>query len=278
MQLSIARPVFHVSVVAVMLFQVAALFARSILESFLIEQGTSQAVADDLSNLIVLPILVTLMFPYLNRCKHQLLDLLRASALSVRLVLLALSLGLTLRMVRWAGLTVLLRLGILGNDDPNAIVGPLVGFDCPPALVLFTSLSIMALLIPIIEEVIHRGFILHALLPRGLWLSVPLSAALFSFMHAPGSYFAAFLIGLLLALQTLNSGTLWAAIVTHAAYNAAAVFDWECFQIIWNPPASDPQLATLTNVAAPLAVLGSCLAIYIATRRTAGARDAPRRM
>src|SRR3546814_17945170 len=102
----------------------------------------------------------------------------------------------------------------------------------------------MAFLIPIMEEVIHRGFILHALLPRGLSISILLSALLFALLHPPVSYVFAFLTGVLLAVQTLNYGTLWAAVISHAGYNAAAVFDWECFQIVWSPPASDPQPAT----------------------------------
>ncbi|MGH6914263.1 MAG: lysostaphin resistance A-like protein [Geminicoccales bacterium] len=268
---SIARPVFQVSVAAIMLFQVAALFARSRLELSLIEDGMREAVAHDLSYLVVPLILGALMFPYLNRYKAQVLDLLRPSALTWRLVLLSLLLGLTLRIIRWGVLTLLIRTGALTNDDPTAIVGPIFGFDCPSPPVLLLSLGVTAFLIPIIEEVISRGFILHALLPRGLAISIGISALLFALVHPPGTYISAFMVGGLLAIQTLNQGTLWAAVVAHATYNAAAVLDWKCFQLVWNPPASDPQLATLSMIAAPVVIAGAWLACFIVTRRPAGA-------
>ena len=65
----IARPVFQVSIVAIMLFQVAALFTRSRLELSLVAGGVQEAVAKDLSYLVVPPILLVLMFPYLKRSK-----------------------------------------------------------------------------------------------------------------------------------------------------------------------------------------------------------------
>ena len=267
---SIARPVFQVSVPAIMLFQVAALFARSRLELSLVAGGMSAALAKDLSYLVVPPVLLTLAFPYLKRCKPQLFGWFRTSALTSRLIVLSVLLGLTLRITRWSALTVLMWAGIVGNEDPDAVAGPLVGFDCPAPAVLMLSLGVMAFLVPLTEETINRGFILYTLLPRGPALAIGVSAALFALMHPPGGYVAAFLVGALLSVQTLKAGTLWAAVIAHAAYNACAVLDWECLQIVWNPPASDPQLATAGMIAAPIAVLGACVAIAIATRRTAG--------
>ena len=269
---SIARPAFQVSVAAIMLFQVAALFARSRLELSFVEDGVQEALAKDLSYLVVPPVLLVLMFPYLKRCKTHLLALFRTSALTWRLVSLSLLLGVTLRVVYWSILTVLIRIGLVANDDPNAVVGPLIGFECPSSSILLLSLGVTAALIPVIEEAINRGFILHALLPRGLATSIGISAAFFALMHPPATYLTAFLIGVLLAVQTLNSGTLWPAVIAHGSYNAAAVFDWDCFRIVWNPPPSDPKLAIASLVAAPVATLGICLAIYIVTRRPAGAQ------
>lgn len=80
------RPVFGVSVIAIMIFQVAALFARSMLELSLMDDGYSRAIAEDLSYLVVPPILLVLMFPYLKRCKDPLLSLFRRADLTLRLV------------------------------------------------------------------------------------------------------------------------------------------------------------------------------------------------
>ena len=273
-----ARLVFQVSVVAIMLFQVAALFARSMLELSLMDDGLTRAVARDLSYLVVPPILLALMWPYLKRCKAGLLGLLRPSDVTSRLVVLSILLGLTLRVTYWSGLTVLIWAGVAKNEDANALVGPVLAFDCPSMPVILLSLGVVAFFIPIIEEVINRGFILHALLPRGAAVSVLVSALLFASMHPPSSYFLTFCAGIFFAVQTLNYGTLWASLIAHAAYNALTVLDWECFQIAWNPQASDPDLARLAIIAMPVAVAGICLAVFIVSRKAAGNSEAPRRL
>ena len=274
---SITRPVFQVSVAAIMLFQVAALFARSWTEISLMEGGMRETIAKDLSYLVVPPVLLVLLFPYLKRCKKQLLSLFQPSALTWRIVWLSVLLGLTLRILRWSMLTLLIRAGLLANIDPNASIGPLIDFRCPSPTLLLLSLGVSALAIPIIEETINRGFILHALLKKGAAFSIGVSALLFTLMHPPASYIHAYIIGTLLAVQTLNYNTLWGATIAHATYNAAAVFDWECFRIIWNPTVSDPQLIKLSLIAAPVSALGIFLALFLVTRRSAGAREAPRR-
>lgn len=269
------RPVFEVSIVAIMIFQVAALFARSMLELSLVDEGHSSAVAGDLSYLVVPPILLVLMFPYLKRCKDSLLSLFRRADLTVRLVVFSVLLGLMLRLAYWATLTLLIAFGVVRNPDPNAIVGPIVGFECPPVAVFLLSILVTAILVPPVEEVLNRGFILHRLLPRGRLTSIAVAAVLFAAMHKPGTWPVALAIGAILALQTLNFGTLWAPVIAHATFNAAAVVDWECFRIIWNPPAADPALLDIAAVSVPVAVLALLLAILLVGKRAAGAAKHP---
>lgn len=271
----IKRPVFEVSVIAIMIFQVAALFARSMLELSLMDDGYSRAVAEDLSYLVVPPILLLLMFPYLKRCKEPLLSLFRRNDLTVRLVVFAVLLGLSLRLTYWATLTVLIALGVVRNPDPDAMVGPILGFQCPPPGILLLSIVVMAVLIPVIEEVVNRGFILHRLLPMGRVVSVAATAILFAVLHKPGTYPVAFVVGVILAIQTLNFRSLWGAVIAHAAFNAAAVLDWECFRIVWNPPVSDPALIRLAAFSAPVALLSISLAVLLASEKAAGAAKCP---
>ncbi|MGH8194342.1 MAG: lysostaphin resistance A-like protein [Woeseiaceae bacterium] len=266
-----SRPDFPVSVPAIVVFEVAALFARSALETSLIRDGSEPRLAQHLSYLVVPPILLVLLCPYLARCKDSLRSLLRPADWTARVVLCSILLGLTLRITYWAVLTVLMWLGLVGTRDPKAIVGPLIGFDCPSPPVLLLSFAVMAVLTPVTEEVINRGFFLHALMPRGTTLALLLSAALFAVMHDPGSYPATFAIGLLLGTQMLNYRTLWAPILTHATYNAAAIVDWDCFRFVWNPPASDPGLAVAAGLAAPLALAGIVAALFLASEKAARA-------
>jgi membrane protease YdiL (CAAX protease family) len=266
------RPVFRISILAIMLFQVCALFARSALELFLVDDGSDRAVANDLSYLVVPPILAALLYPYLREHRHALASLLRPCRLTLRLCCLSILLGFSMRVTYWAILTVLIWLGLIRNDDPGAIVGPVLGFACPPFLVLALSFFVVALLVPIVEEVINRGFLLHALLPKGTLVSVGVSACLFAVAHRTDTYLVALVAGLFLGVQALNSRTLWAPLLAHAAYNASAIFHWDCFQIIWNPPPSDPGLAAVTRVAAPIAILGTLTCCFLVSKRAIEAR------
>ena len=266
-----STPVFRVSILAILLFQICALFARAALELFLVSNGSDRSVANDLSYLVVPPILIALLYPYLRQHKNALASLFQPCQLTFRLCCLSILLGFLMRVTYWATLTVLMWMGLIKNDDPGAVVGPVLGFDCPPLLVLCLSFIVMAFLVPLVEEVINRGFLLHALLPRGTVVSVGLSACLFAVVHRPDSYIVALAVGLFLGVQVLNSRTLWAPLLTHAAYNASATFDWDCFRIIWNPPEADPGLVAVTRVAAPTAILGALICCFLVSRKAIGA-------
>ncbi len=271
------RPVFGVSVIAIMIFQVAALFARSMLELSLMDDGYSRAIAEDLSYLVVPPILLVLMFPYLKRCKDPLLSLFRRADLTLRLVVFSVLLGLTLRLTYWATLTVLIWLGVVGGNDPAASTGPIFGFGCPELPVLLLSLGVMALMVPLMEEVIHRAFIVHALLPKGFLVSIIVSALLFALMHKPSTYAVSFFAGVFFAIQLLNYRTLWASMITHATFNAAAVLDWDCLILVWNPPASDPAFSAIATISIPVALAGLVFAALLVSKKAAGISSGSRR-
>ncbi|MEX0976423.1 MAG: type II CAAX endopeptidase family protein [Woeseia sp.] len=266
-----SHPTFRVSVTAIVLFQVAALFARSMLELSLRAQGMGSDVANDLSYLVVPPILMILTFPYLRTCKDSLRKLFSVADLTIRVTLLSIALGLIMRLTYWASLTLLIGTGVIGNEDPNAIVGPLIGFDCPPAAVFLLSLAIMAVVVPVTEEVMHRGFFLFGLLSRGKNLAIILSAIYFALMHELSTYLPAFIVGLVLAVQVLNFRALWGPIITHATYNATATIDWDCFQLIWNPPAGDPTIVKLAWASIPIIIAGVTLSLLIVREKRAGA-------
>lgn len=267
------RPIFRVSVVAIVLFQVAALFARSMLELSLQRNGMDPTVANDLSYLVVPPILLVLMFPYLRRCRDSLRQLFARHLLTLRVVVCSVALGLTLRLLWWASTTFLIGVGLFRAGDPNAPVGPVIGFECPQLSVLAFSLIVMAAVVPITEEIVHRGFILYGALPYGRKAAVIGSAVVFASMHVAGSYAATFVAGLVLAVQALNYRALWGPVIAHATYNAAAVIDWDCFRIVWNPPASDPVLVNLTFASIPLTLAGTCVVILLSSEKAAGARS-----
>ncbi len=87
------------------------------------------------------------------------------------------------------------------------------------ALVIVTSLVIA----PLVEEIVFRGVLLRAL-QKGMntVLAVLISSVLFAVVHSgPIQMAYAFVLGLLLCLVRLKSGSLWGSVCMHIAFNAA---------------------------------------------------------
>ena len=141
------------------------------------------------------------MYSILRQHGVFLLTLLRRQDLTIRLVVWSVILGITLRLTYWGGLVSLVSFGVLHNDDPAAVVGPVISFGCPEPGVLALSFLVVSVLTPIVEEVLNRGLILQTLLHHRKLFAVVLSSALFAIMHHPQAILVAFLVGLFLAVQ-----------------------------------------------------------------------------
>lgn len=93
---------------------------------------------------------------------------------------------------------------------------------------LATALFVFALVPAVCEEVAFRGYILSGLSSayRPLW-AIVLSALLFGFLHVlfslTSQFFNATLLGMLLGLLALRSGSLWPGVVFHLVNNSLAV-------------------------------------------------------
>ena len=184
--------------------------------------------------------------------------------------------GVILRLTHWAGLTAGIAFGWLYTDAFPTVPTARFWISCPPLPLLALSILVRATLTPVLEEFIHRGFILHALLPRGNSLAIVLSAVFFGVMHTPQTIISAVLIGLLLAVLTLNLRTLWGPIIVHATYNLAAILDWDCMHANWNPTETTPQPAVTGGVAVLTILICIALLIWLARLGKAGTQIAPR--
>ena len=253
-------------ILAIMIFQVAALFARAFLEIRLIDGGEPQPFAQDLSYLVVPPILIILMFPILRRHGSYLRSLLHRQDLTIRLIATSVLLGFALRISFWGGLISFASFGILQNANPSAIVGPRISIGCPDAAVLALSFLVMSFLVPMIEETINRGLILQSMLHRGRLFSLVLSSVLFALMHDPQAITVAFLGGLFLGVQMINCRVLWGPLITHATYNAVAILDSECVGAQWNPIDTTSVMVGTGLLAAALAVVGIALSSILVQR------------
>lgn len=250
-------------VVAVLVALAAALVARSALQVHLRNIGIPQPFAADVSYLVVPPLLAILLFPVLTANRTLLRQCFDTSHLNMRLVLNALALGGLLRLAWWCHVVAGVSLGIFQNDDPSRVVGPEAMFRCPPGYALATGVLVMSILVPVIEELLHRGFVLTYLRRHGPAIAVAGSAALFAVYHPLGAWGFVFLAGLVMGAQFWITRSLWPSLITHATINTLVIIDWRCVQGQWNPPAADLPLVSVAVVAISLLVVCGGLTAWL---------------
>lgn len=132
----------------------------------------------------------------------------------------------------------------LGADLLDRIMHPQWPYAQPfalrvdaPGVFLLTVLK-SALLVPVLEEVFFRGYLLGALERFGRWRAALVSALCFAFVHVGGKggweyiglMYAA--MGLLLALVRLRTGSLLAPMLVHACYNLTLIV-LSCTAVGW---------------------------------------------
>ena len=130
----------------------------------------------------------------------------------------------------------------------------IVGLICTAALPAF------------IEELAFRGAVLQGLKKLGYWPAVLISAAAFSLFHMnPVQTVYQFLLGIVLAIAVLETGSLWAGVIIHFLNNAFVIiadfiaknpnnpaYDWKTF---WKFSG----LAGVTFIAGSAIIIGAVL-------------------
>ncbi|MGH8221704.1 MAG: lysostaphin resistance A-like protein [Woeseiaceae bacterium] len=263
-------------IVAILIFETAALIVRSFWQVELRESGYETNLAEDISYLIVPPILAILFIPLLRVHGKWLLHKFALAGLTWRVVFIGAALGITLRLGFWGGLIAGGSFGLLTNDSPNAVVGPTLSWDCPPRAQILLAIAMSVVTIPVIEEVINRGFLLEGLKSRGRLVAIVGSSALFAVFHNPQAILLAFCVGIFLATATLNSGTLWISTIGHASCNLVAFLDWRCMRGQWNPTDVTPVSMGIGAMATGLLIVCLALAALLVSRQIIGARMLPR--
>lgn len=134
--------------------------------------------------------------------------------------------------------------------------------------VFILALIKSALLVPALEELFFRGYLLHALKRYGQARAALVSALCFALAHTGGAAHAWLLytaLGLLLSALTLKTGSLLAPVLVHGCYNLAL--------IVLDYSGLGSLFAGLTLPSCALR-LGLCLAFVYALRRALAARGA----
>ncbi len=93
--------------------------------------------------------------------------------------------------------------------------------------------TVAVIVAPLAEELMFRGVLLSALIPRlGVRTAAVVTALAFAALHMPGLHWQWFalpqlvVLGLVLAWLRLHCRSLWPAILAHATHNALALGAW----------------------------------------------------
>jgi len=264
-----SRPPTLKHAVAVILALAAALLARSWLQVALRAGDVDKLYAADLSYLVVPPILILLLFPVLQANRVGLRRQLDTAHVGAGLVLSAIGLGVLLRLAWWCQLAAGISIGVYSNGGAYTAVGPVFNFQCPSAYVMAMGVIVMALLVPVIEEVVHRGFVQSALYRYGPAVAILGAAAVFTVFHPPGSWGFVFSAGVMLGTQYRITRSLWSSLISHATINALIQLDWRCLRGQWNPPATEIPIIESFAVALLLffVCIGSIVAVLVRMHR-----------
>lgn len=246
---------------AVIVATAAALFARSWLQVELLRDGLQKDYAADLSYLVVPPILLVLLLPVLRQDKTFLIERFQRSALSPSIILRAIAVGVLTRLLWWSLTIAGVAFGFFRNDNPFAVKGPLFWFQCPAAKVALVGFVVMAVMVPIIEEVTHRAYVQSSLRHRGPIVAIAASATVFAIFHPPSHWSFTFLAGVVFGIQYWNSRSLWPSLISHATFNSLIQLDWRCLHGIWNPPISELPFWRIGIPAAGILIFATILLV-----------------
>jgi len=253
----------------------AALVARAVVQIQLAKQGIDVPFARDLSYLIIPVVLALLLFPLWKSEKAFLASQFRRIDFTCRTVFIAIAIGVLLKGAWWSQLIARISFGLLQSDDTSLMEGPVFGFQCPAPIVFTISLFVTALLTPLVEEILHRAYVLNALRQRGTIVSILISAFIFAIFHTVTAWPFAFFAGIVLGTQYWIARSLWPVVITHATLNALIVFDWRCLSGHWNPRGDVFPLLT-PAFAASVTLIGCLTAIcYLLRKMAIGAECAP---
>ena len=241
------------SITVIMLFQVTALFVRELVRRHLVETGTAPNIAAYQSAWLGFAVLAVLLWPVLRQSRPRIASFFPRSTVSLRLLLLSVAISLCLYLANWG--CALIRTAFLSHyaQPERVFIDGGLQWQCPDLRLTFLALVTMSIATPVIEEVINRGLILDTLLVRRAMFPLTQSAALFAILHRPEAIAAAFVFGLVMAMQMRYRPWLPGPIIVHACVNAMVVIDQYCLAY----PTLESTLLSLAPM--QLGLLGTAL-------------------
>ena len=263
------------TIIAVIVAATAALIFRSWLQVSLLAGGFSPGLVADLSYLIVPPIMLLLLLPLWRPEKRYLIAQFRRADLTRSLALRALAIGLLLRLLWWSTAVAGTSFGVYATAVADPIVGPTIGIDCPVPSIMLLGFIVTAVLMPVVEELVFRSYLLGFLRRRGPLLAILISALLFAIFHRSASWPFVMFTGTIFGLLYWVTGSLWSSLIAHSTFNGLILLDWRCLSVQWNPTAAEiPALIPGLSALALLAI-GSGAMVMLLHKETTEAKKRP---
>lgn len=240
----------RISITAVMLFQVAALFVREWFSRQLVESGVPIEFARLQSAWLGFLALAILMLPYLLNHRGVVTLQFQRPGSWPAVIVISILIGLAMRVASWGIALIAAALRGTGSSVDWVAGAMTLQWQCPDRRLMVLGILTMTFATPVVEEIMNRGFILRALLQRHFSLAIPLASLLFAVLHRPEGMLAAFLFGIVAANQAMVSRSLWGPLIAHATFNLLMLIDSHCLLV----PVLEAELLRLP--ATRLAVIG----------------------
>jgi len=241
-----------------MLFQVAALLVREWTSREWVMRGVDTATARQLSAWVGFAMLGLLAGPLLLRNSGALRQAFAWPEDRLRIAMVAVAIGISMRIMSWAIVFVLPGPGNHSLNPGMDGIGRLVHWQCPDPGLLLLAVCTLAIATPLLEETFHRGLILCELLRSGQRYALPTSAILFAVLHRPDDLAVAFAFGMVAGTFFINCRSLWGPVIAHATFNGISLIDSRCLQLL------DLELYILAMPATMrCAASGSIIALFL---------------
>jgi len=116
---------------------------------------------------------------------------------------------------------------VVPPSPPSSLEIPIeelaLSFSSLPIIYKFLETIAMVVVLPITQEFIFRGLLLHRFTTKwNIAIAIWASSIIFGLLH-PGDLFGTFLFGVVMALLYIKTKTLIVPIVAHAMYNTIAI-------------------------------------------------------
>ena len=205
------------------LFLLFALAAREFLRITLIKRGAPATTATDASTFAGIVLLTATLWPLFHRFRLSLSRFFQRPKSIPATMIAGLIGGVLCRLLDWVLL-------LTNKGHVDQLLSATI--DCATPEV--ESTAIVALALPLAEEITHRGVLLAGLIPFGTLIAILVTALVFAVLHT--TLLSPFVFGVVSAALALRTGSLWVPLIAHCTFNLLSITEAACLRVVTNNP------------------------------------------